>query len=124
MDEFYCPHCDGPIDEHATACPHCGSDHETGWNPDAEYAAVDLGPYAEPSDADDGPPWESHEAGEGTRAGSQLIDVRRGPLGGTFLLTVSLTTFLILAFHAYAWGMLIPTAALLLAFALIRPRSR
>jgi hypothetical protein len=37
-----CPHCEEPLDEGAVSCPHCGSDSETGWNPDSEYYSVEL----------------------------------------------------------------------------------
>ena len=40
MDE--CPHCGEPLRENAESCPYCGSDIETGWNPDAEYLGLDL----------------------------------------------------------------------------------
>jgi len=40
MDE--CPHCGEPIEQDATFCRHCGSDSETGWNPDADYYSVEL----------------------------------------------------------------------------------
>ena len=37
-----CPHCGEPIAEDATFCRHCGSDAETGWNPDADYYSMEL----------------------------------------------------------------------------------
>jgi len=37
-----CPFCGEPIDSDAESCPHCGSDAETGWNPDAEYLSLEL----------------------------------------------------------------------------------
>ena len=39
---FICPICGEPVDDDARACPHCGSDDETGWNPDADYLSVEL----------------------------------------------------------------------------------
>ena len=39
---FICPHCGEPIPDDAQVCPFCGSDDETGWNPDAEYLSVEL----------------------------------------------------------------------------------
>ncbi len=34
---FTCPHCGGQVPSSATACPECGSDHETGWSEAAAY---------------------------------------------------------------------------------------
>ncbi len=42
MSAFPCAHCGEMIPEDATFCKHCGSDHETGWNPDVDYYSVDL----------------------------------------------------------------------------------
>ena len=39
---FICPNCGEPVRDDARACPHCGSDDETGWNPDADYLSVDI----------------------------------------------------------------------------------
>jgi hypothetical protein len=39
---FECPHCGEPLPDNARACPYCGSDDETGWNPDREYLSVEL----------------------------------------------------------------------------------
>ena len=40
---FICPNCGEEIyNDSARVCPHCGSDHETGWNPDADYLSVEL----------------------------------------------------------------------------------
>jgi len=40
MDE--CPFCGEPIEDDATFCRHCGSDAETGWNPDSDYLSLEL----------------------------------------------------------------------------------
>ncbi len=37
-----CPFCGEPIDSEAQVCPHCGSDAETGWNPDSDYESVEI----------------------------------------------------------------------------------
>jgi hypothetical protein len=37
-----CPHCGEPLEEGADSCPRCGSDDETGWNPDSDYYGVEL----------------------------------------------------------------------------------
>jgi len=34
---FTCPHCGAQVPSSATACPECGSDHETGWSKAAAY---------------------------------------------------------------------------------------
>ncbi|MBI4583555.1 MAG: zinc ribbon domain-containing protein [Planctomycetes bacterium] len=39
---YDCPNCGEPIDEEAVFCPHCGSDAETGWKPDADYYGLEL----------------------------------------------------------------------------------
>lgn len=37
-----CPHCGESVPDRAQACPYCGSDFETGWNPDADHLSVEL----------------------------------------------------------------------------------
>lgn len=39
---FDCPNCGEPLEENASFCPHCGSDPETGWNPDVDYYSIEL----------------------------------------------------------------------------------
>ena len=40
---FYCPNCHRAVPNvDAQSCPHCGSDAETGWKPDAEYDSIEL----------------------------------------------------------------------------------
>ena len=56
-----CPHCGRALRPDAEACNYCGSDFETGWNPDAEYFGFEL-----PSDDDTYSPRErAHNAGGG-----------------------------------------------------------
>lgn len=45
---FRCPHCDGKVRIGAAACPHCGSDNDTGWSEDADVDAH----YGEDDDFD------------------------------------------------------------------------
>lgn len=42
MEESPCTHCGELIPDDATHCRHCGSDLETGWNPDVEYHSIVL----------------------------------------------------------------------------------
>ena len=39
---FNCPVCGEPVRDDAQACPSCGSDDETGWDPDADDLSVEL----------------------------------------------------------------------------------
>jgi hypothetical protein len=39
---FDCPNCGEPLRENASFCRHCGSDPETGWNPDVDYYSLEL----------------------------------------------------------------------------------
>ncbi len=48
-----CPHCGKTLRPEAESCPYCGSDFETGWNPDADYYNLDL-----PTDEEEFPPRE------------------------------------------------------------------
>lgn len=41
-DWFTCPVCAESVRADALACPHCGSDDETGWSDDSAYDDVDL----------------------------------------------------------------------------------
>ena len=50
-----CAHCGKVLAENARACPHCGSDFETGWNDDVDYMSVEL------PDDDDGDPYDTPE---------------------------------------------------------------
>ncbi len=50
-ESFPCPNCGEMVPAGARACPHCGSDEETGWADDAEESAIDL-----PDEADDAGP--------------------------------------------------------------------
>jgi hypothetical protein len=52
-----CPHCGESLDREAQSCPYCGSDFETGWNPDADYLSVDLPDDDDfPAELEAGPP--------------------------------------------------------------------
>ena len=42
-----CPHCNSPIKDDATFCPHCGSDADTGWKDGAEFADLETPDYDE-----------------------------------------------------------------------------
>ncbi len=37
-----CPHCGNELPSNASCCRACGSDAETGWNPDIDYHSVEL----------------------------------------------------------------------------------
>ena len=39
---FTCPNCGGEVSSNALACPHCGSDEQTGWSADTMYDDLDL----------------------------------------------------------------------------------
>ena len=38
-----CPYCGEMIRKKAKACPHCGSDEQTGWSNDTYIDGIDLG---------------------------------------------------------------------------------
>ena len=39
---FLCPICSGEVKRNAKACPHCGSDSETGWSDETVYDDIGL----------------------------------------------------------------------------------
>lgn len=39
---FVCPNCGGNVPIGAKACPHCGSDENTGWSEDTYLDGIDL----------------------------------------------------------------------------------
>lgn len=41
-DKVPCPYCGEPINRNAKACPHCGSDEQTGWSNDTYLDGIDL----------------------------------------------------------------------------------
>ena len=41
-DYFVCPQCGEEVKVGARACPHCGSDEETGWSQEAENRRTDI----------------------------------------------------------------------------------
>ena len=54
--------CFAPWRPEAESCPHCGSDFETGWNPDADYYSLELPSEEEtfpPNDVPGTPPRET-----------------------------------------------------------------
>jgi uncharacterized membrane protein YvbJ len=53
-DWFTCPVCGEEVQANALACPHCGSDDETGWSPDTEYDGMNL-PVDEEWPVNEGP---------------------------------------------------------------------
>ncbi|MBN1441619.1 MAG: zinc-ribbon domain-containing protein [Planctomycetes bacterium] len=94
---FECPHCGEPLDDDADSCPYCGSDAETGWNPDTDYYAVEL-----PEDDDE------------SDSGRQGIDPDSlPPTLGVVSVLVSIVLFAAAAFAAYSWGSLLPLFFLL-----------
>lgn len=42
-----CPHCNHPLKDTATFCPHCGSDKNTGWSEGAEFSDLESPDYEE-----------------------------------------------------------------------------
>ena len=40
---FTCPNCGGTVPAKAAACPHCGSDEQTGWSDGTYLDGIDLG---------------------------------------------------------------------------------
>jgi hypothetical protein len=38
-----CPYCGGEIKRNAKACPHCGSDEQTGWSDQTYLDGIDIG---------------------------------------------------------------------------------
>lgn len=38
-----CPYCGEMIKKRAKACPHCGSDEQTGWSDDTYLDGIDIG---------------------------------------------------------------------------------
>lgn len=41
LPDFACPNCGMPVSGGAKACPHCGSDEETGWAEGSEFSYMD-----------------------------------------------------------------------------------
>ncbi len=41
-DDFICPVCGETVSAKAAACPHCGSDENTGWSDDTIYDGTDI----------------------------------------------------------------------------------
>ena len=95
-----CPNCGEPIEEDAQACPHCGSDDETGWNPDVEYYSLEL---PEDDDYGLGGPGDPG-AGDGDRVG--WTDFA--------LLGLSMVLATVAGWSTYGWTGLVPTLFLCL----------
>jgi hypothetical protein len=91
-----CPHCGEPLREGAESCPYCGSDAETGWNPDADYLGLEL-----PDDDFD------------------LHDSRRAPLPELNWEGVLGVLLVLLAVAAFLWAGYRVHAALVVPFALL-----
>lgn len=83
-DYFVCPNCYAEVPWDAAACPECGSDEETGWAEDADYAH--LLPYP-----DDNPYEHEDEAGSGF---SLPVSVNWGKVAMAGLAAVTLSAFL------------------------------
>lgn len=49
---FNCPNCGGEVPRKAKACPHCGSDENTGWSDQTYLDGIDL-PLSEEFDYDE-----------------------------------------------------------------------
>lgn len=77
-----CPHCGRALGPDAEACPYCGSDFETGWNPDADYYGFEL-----PSEEDSFP---VREQPSGIRRGTwdKIVGATVVGLAALFLLLV------------------------------------
>jgi len=106
MSQDECPHCGEPVEEGATFCRHCGSDAETGWNPDAEYESIEL-----PED-------EPEEAPEATR---EEIKARLRELLGPAMVASAWVFFVIYGYSRLQPRLLvlIPAAYLALAAAIV-----
>ncbi len=39
---FTCPNCGGTVPARAAACPHCGSDEQTGWSEGTYLDGIDI----------------------------------------------------------------------------------
>ena len=42
MGTFICPNCGGEVPDKAKACPHCGSDENTGWSDETNLDDLNL----------------------------------------------------------------------------------
>ena len=118
----FCSHCGEPVENDARSCPHCGSDHETGWNPDAEYLSLDLPGVDDDDESLDGPHGNLSTDGNDLTA-TRLANV--GPiLGGALALTLSFGLLFAAGFPAYRWGILIPAGILLACLLYFRSSTR
>ncbi len=107
MAKEECPFCGEPIDLDATFCQHCGSDAETGWNPDSEYESVEL------------PEEEAEEAPSAAARRHSQVALRN--LLGPALVVGSWFTFVVVASSHYRPPglVLVPAAYLALAIFIV-----
>ena len=77
-----CPHCGRTLRPDAESCPYCGSDFETGWNPDADYYGFEL-----PSDDEVPPPREPSPTGHGINW-DMVVGIGAIFLAGVFFVAV------------------------------------
>lgn len=52
---YPCPHCGEPLADNAVCCRECGSDLETGWNPDVDYYSVEIPDHLLPDESREEP---------------------------------------------------------------------
>ena len=76
-----CPHCGRALRPDAEACSYCGSDFETGWNPDADYYGFEL-----PSEDDPFPATEQSPPSRGI-VWDSIIGIGCVVLAALFFLT-------------------------------------
>ncbi len=110
-----CPFCGEPIDVDADFCPHCGSDAETGWNPDADYESLEL-------------PEDDEPAAEPPQPGPEEVRAQLSRMFGPALVAGTWVLFVAYGSSQLPPGViLIPAAYLavcIVAISRLAPRSR